>query len=67
MNNKARSDPARTAPGMDLDARAMAQRVENSPARPRPGESAFAAASVMLLLYEKNRQPFMLAVLKTGK
>lgn len=65
MNNKHRSDPARTVPGMDLDARAMAQRIKSSPSWRVPGESAYAAASVMLLLYEKNHQPCMLAVLKT--
>jgi 8-oxo-dGTP pyrophosphatase MutT (NUDIX family) len=65
MNNKPRSDPVRSVPGMDLDAPAMAQRVEKSPAWRVPRKSAFAAASVMLLLYEKNRQPCMLAVLKT--
>ncbi|MFW6284204.1 MAG: NUDIX domain-containing protein, partial [Desulfosalsimonas sp.] len=65
MNNKPRSDAARTDGCVDLDARVMARRVQNSPSWRMPRKAAFAAASVMLLLYEKNLQPYMLAVLKT--
>jgi hypothetical protein len=54
MKNNPRSKPARSLPGVDPDDRAMAQRVEKSPVWRRPRESAFAAASVMLLLYEKT-------------